>query len=210
MKGDELEAVLSLDEMHYLTGIFGGSPELQGDGLKYELYNSMGNTDTPLFQLGLADELKLEAKYGNHYLVFPLQIEINEFNRFTLELLTPQIYELGDTRRYWRLTPDKELYLVDPKGEKLNYLIKDISASGISLELDNETPPPEQLKDVYLILPDASRLPICGKKTRNIDEHTVAYRLLESCETQMLETLKEFLFQRHKDMHPDSKLPHDL
>jgi hypothetical protein len=179
--------------------------ENEGKNLEYDISGSNGK-DALLFQLGLADDLQLIANYGNHHLVFPVQMKMGDFANFTMSLNSPKIFETGDQLRSWRLPVDKTISLVNEKDEELRYQIKDLSASGISLLIDDEEEAefPDQLNDIYLKLPNRGRLAISGSQIRRVDNKTVAYSLGQSTDDNVLASLAEYLFECHAEQHPEA------
>lgn len=175
--------------------------------LKYDISGRSGK-DALLFQLGLADDLQLVANYGDHHLIFPVQMEMGDFSNFSMTLKSPKIYETGDQLRSWRLSDDKAMTLVNKAGDLLPFKVKDISASGISLLIqDNEnTELPEVLNDIYLKLPNRERLAISGSQIRRIDKQTVAYSLGQNTEDGVLSALTEYLFECHAEQHPEAHI----
>lgn len=173
--------------------------------LEYNISGSNGK-DALLFQLGLADDLQLVANYGNHHLVFPVQMNIGDFANFSMSLKSPKIFETGDQLRSWRVPADEKISLVNEQGEELHYQIKDLSASGISLLIDDEEGLdfPEQLHNIYLQLPNRERLAISGSQIRRVDHKTVAYSLGKSTDDTVLAALAEYLFECHAEQHPEA------
>jgi hypothetical protein len=192
------EMILDIDE-----------PESDSKNLEYDITGTEGK-DALLFQLGLADDLQLIANYGNHHLVFPVQMKMGDFANFTMSLNSPKIFETGDQLRSWRLPVDKTISLVNEQGEELNYQIKDLSASGISLLVVDEEDAefPEQLQNIYLQLPNRERLAISGSQIRRIDNKTVAYSLGKSTDDTVLTALAEYLFECHAEQHPEAHANH--
>ena len=95
--------------------------------------------------------------------------------------------------------------LVNEQGEDLHYQIKDLSASGISLLIDDEEVDfPEQLHNIYLQLPNRDRLAISGSQIRRIDNKMVAYSLGKSTDDTVLAALAEYLFECHAEQHPEA------
>jgi hypothetical protein len=192
------EMILDIDE-----------PESDSRKLEYDITGSEGK-DALLFQLGLADDLQLIANYGNHHLVFPVQMKMGDFANFTMSLNSPKIFETGDQLRSWRFPADKTICLVNEQGEELHYQIKDLSASGISLLITDEEEPdfPDQLQNIYLQLPNRDRLAISGSQSRRIDNKTVAYSLGKSTDDTVLASLAEYLFECHAEQHPEAHANH--
>ena len=171
-------------------------------GLKYFLSGQSG-AEKLLFQILLAEDLQLVANYGNHNLVFPVEMEKEDFSGFSLTVKPPHIFEVGEQLRSWRLAADKKMSLVDEAGNQLPYRVKDISASGISLLIDKDTDKtfPTQLQDIFLKLPNRDRLPITADKIRRVDEQTMAYSLGDDTDDQVLTSLAEYLFERHEALY---------
>ena len=180
---------------------------MDGKEHKYDISCQSG-TEGLLFQLGLADELQLVANYGDHHLVFPVQMEMGDFSNFSMAIKSPKIYEIGKKLRSWRLSADKTMSIVNEAGEILPYRVKDISTSGISLliEENENTTLPKVLNNLYLQLPDRERLAICGSQIRRIDPHTIAYSLGNTTNDEVLTSLTEYLFECHALRHPEAHL----
>jgi len=183
-------------------------PEAEEEtGLKYFLSGRHG-AEKLLLQLLLAEDLQLVANYGNHHLVFPVDIEKEDFAGLSLTVKAPHIFEAGNQRRSWRFPTDKKVRLVNEAGETLPYEVKDLSASGISLLIDKNTKNtfPAQLQDIFLQLPNYERLPITADKTRRIDAHTMAYSIGNDTDNAVLTSLEKYLFERHEALYgPNEK-----
>ncbi len=162
--------------------------------------------DTLLFQLGLADDLQLVANYGKHHLVFPVQMKMGDFANFSLSLKSPKVFENGEHLRSWRLDADNTIALVNDEGNELNYKIRDISASGISLliEDDENFEFPDELNNIYLKLPNRDKLLISGSKIRRLNAKSVAYSFGGGTDDDVLSLLAEYLFERHAEKHPEA------
>ncbi len=208
MTEDEVkEIVVNDDEFKLLSEMIMDIEESEDDkkNLEYDITGSNGK-DALLFQLGLADDLQLVANYGNHHLVFPVQMKMGDFANFSMSLKSPKIFETGEQLRSWRLPADKTISLVNEQGNELHYQIKDISASGISLLIDDEEEAefPELLHNIYLKLPNRERLAISGSQIRRVDNKTVAYSLGKSTDDTVLAALADYLFECHAEQHPDA------
>lgn len=206
MSGKNKDLLVNDDEFKLLSEMIMDIEETESDrkGLEYEITGSNGK-DALLFQLGLADDLQLVANYGKHHLVFPVQMTMGDFANFSMSLKSPKIFETGDQLRSWRLPADKTMRLVNEQGEELRYKIKDLSASGISLLIDDDEQAdfPELLHNIYLQLPNRERLAIEGSQSRRIDNKTVAYSLGKSTDDTVLAALAEYLFECHAKQHPE-------
>ena len=207
MAEDVKELIVNDDEFKLLSEMIMDieDTESSSKNLEYDITGSNGK-DALLFQLGLADDLQLVANYGNHHLVFPVQMQMGDFANFSMSLKSPKIFETGDQLRSWRLPADKTISLVNEHNEELHYKIKDLSASGISLLIDDaeEAEFPEQLHNIYLKLPNRERLAISGSQIRRVDNKTVAYSLGKSTDDTVLAALAEYLFECHAEQHPEA------
>ena len=207
MAEDIKEVVVNDDELKLLSEMIMDIEEPSSDKKELEFdINGTNGKDALLFQLGLADDLQLVANYGNHHLVFPVQMKMGDFANFSMSLKSPNIFETGDQLRSWRLPADKTISLVNEQDEELHYQVKDLSASGISLLIDDEEQAefPDQLHNIYLKLPNRDRLAISGSRIRHIDNKTVAYSLGKSTDDAVLATLADFLFECHVEQHPEA------
>jgi hypothetical protein len=207
MTEDAKELIVNDDEFKLLSEMAMEieAPESNKKTIEYDISGSNGK-DSLLFQLGLADDLQLVANYGNHHLVFPVQMKMGDFANFSMSLKSPKIFETGDQLRSWRLPADKTISLVNEQGEELHYTIKDLSVSGISLLIDDEEGAdfPEQLHNMYLQLPNRDRLAISGSQIRRVDNKTVAYSLGNTTDDTVLAALAEYLFECHAEQHPEA------
>jgi hypothetical protein len=207
MAEDIKELFVNDDEFQLLSEMIMDieDPDKGKKELEYDINGSDGK-DALLFQLGLADDLQLVANYGNHHLVFPVQMKMGDFANFSMTLKSPKIFETGDKLRSWRLPADKTISLVNEKGRELHYKIKDLSASGISLLIDDDEGAdfPDQLNNIYLQLPNRDRLAISGSQIRRVDNKTVAYSLGTTTDDTVLAALAEYLFECHAEQHPEA------
>ena len=204
---DISELIVNDDEFKLLSEMILDIEESEPDSknVEFDITGSNGK-DALLFQLGLADDLQFVANYGDHHLVFPVQMKMGDFANFSMSLNSPKIFETGDKLRSWRYPADKTISLVNELGEELNYQIKDLSVSGISLLIDDKAEEefPEQLHDIYLQLPNRDRLAISGSQIRRVDNKTVAYSLGTSTDDTVLASLAEYLFECHAAQHPEA------
>lgn len=193
------------EEFELLSELMMDIDETENEEVEFEV-GSKGGKDALLFQLGLADDLQLVANYGNHHLVFPVQMKMSDFSNFSMSLKSPKIFETGDNLRSWRLDGDSEMTLVNDGDEKLKYTIKDISASGISLLIDDieDNEFPDELNNIYLQLPEREKLLLSGSQIRRVDANSVAYSLSESTGDEVLASLAEYLFERHAEKFPEA------
>ena len=201
------ELLINDQELDLLSEMLAETEKAENKELVYDISGKSGH-EALLFQLGLADDLQLVANYGNHHLVFPVQMQMGDFSNFSMSLKSPKIFETGDQLRAWRLSNNTAMSIVNEKGEALPYRVKDLSASGISLLIDDpecETLPKE-LNNIYLQLPDQERLAISGSQIRRIDQHTVAYSLGKEGDDNMLSSLTEYLFKCHAEQHPEAHI----
>ena len=207
MAKSDKELLINNQEFELLSEMLLDTDISENKELNYDISSRSGK-DALLFQLGLADDLQLVANYGSHHLIFPVQMKMGDFANFSMTLKSPKIYETGDKLRSWRLSADKTMRIVNEDGEVLPYRVKDLSASGISLLIDdpeNESLP-EVLNNLYLQLPDRERLAISGSRIRRIDSYTVAYSLGEDSDDEVLASLTEYLFECHAEQHPDAHI----
>ncbi|MDN2662394.1 PilZ domain-containing protein [Psychromonas sp. 14N.309.X.WAT.B.A12] len=201
------ELLINDQELDLLSEMLAETEKAENKELVYDISGKSGQ-ESLLFQLGLADDLQLVANYGNHHLVFPVQMQMGDFSNFSMSLKSPKIFETGDQLRSWRLSNNTAMSIVNEKGEVLPYRVKDLSASGISLLIDDPESEtlPKELSNIYLQLPDQERLAISGSQIRRIDQHTVAYSLGKEGDDNMLSSLTEYLFKCHAEQHPEAHI----
>ncbi|WP_028864766.1 hypothetical protein [Psychromonas aquimarina] len=198
------DLLMTDDELKFFSELI---VDIEDSGAKKPEYNisSSYGQDALLMQLGLADDLHLTANYGNHHLVFPVQMKMDSFANFSMYLESPAIFETGERLRSWRLSADRELCLVNEAGEELHYQVNNLSASGISLFFDETEAVnfPEELHDTYLQLPDRQRLSISGSKISRIDDKSIAYSLAKNTDEGFSSVLTEYLCACHAQRYPE-------
>jgi len=201
------DVIVSDEELLFISEIITGMEKSKQEPVAYDI-GARDGKDALLFQLGLADELQLVANYGNHHLVFPVTMKMGDFGNFSLGIKSPKVYEVGVQMRAWRLTGNDSMRLVDESGNDVKYKIKDVSASGISLLIDNDLDQdfPDVLTNVYLQLPKHDRLQLSGEKIRRVSDKSVAYSLGGGTDDSVLLALAEYLFEKHSEAYPDA--PH--
>ena len=202
---DNNDQLINVDEFELLSELMMEIDETENQEVEFDIGGRNGK-DALLFQLGVADDLQLVANYGSHHLVFPLQMKMGDFANFSIALKSPKIYEMGTNLRSWRLDADSTMMLVNDEGGKLNYKIKDISASGISLLIEDEENSdfPEELNNIYLQLPGREKLLISASKIRRVSAQNVAYSFGDSTDDEVLASLAEYLFERHAEQYPEA------
>ena len=199
---------LEKDEIDLLSEIMRSQDDKEAKDLEFSLHSSPKG-ETLLSQLGKANMLQLSAQYENHHIVFPVQIDSGDFSQLKMTLKAPEIFEVGKTRRAWRLTTnDKKAYLVNKHGEQQRFQIEDLSASGISFLVDPNihTEFPDVLDDVFIQLPNREKLAISGLEISRVDERVVAYSIGDKIEQSTLDSLYEYLFECHAEQFPEAHI----
>lgn len=201
------DLIINDDEFKFLSEMVFGveRPKRDTKDIDFDISGSEGK-DALLSQLELADLLQLVADYGNHRLVFPVQLNRGDFANFNMALQPPKVFEKGDHLRAWRLVADKNTCLLNQQGDLLNYTIKDLSASGFSLLINNVAQGifPKQLNHVYLQLPNGKRLAVSATQTRRINNNTVAYSLEGAIDDATFAVLAEYLSTCHAKQYPQA------
>ncbi|TAA46854.1 PilZ domain-containing protein [Corallincola spongiicola] len=200
-------SILESEELSFLNEVmFSRLPEGNQVQPSFTLDGDQEHSEM-LGRLGQAASMQMVAQFKNRRLIFPLQLFQDEFNRLTMELQAPQIFETGPTMRQWRMQPQLPLRLLEACGKEAELKVHDISLSGFSVTLpEHEGPAPEKL-ELQLELPECgSLLPLSGAKVRRIDQQTVAYNLLFD-EPDLEQALGRFLFEQHKQQHPEWEMP---
>ena len=206
MTREKNDLLLNADELKLLSEVISVNNDGDSNALEYGV-NCSAKGEAVLSQLGRANTLQLSASYGNHRLVFPVQIENNDFSNLKMTLKPPEIFETGDTLRSWRLTTNEEkVYFVNESGDQLNFQIEDLSASGISFLIDPKTKIdfPSVLNDAFLLLPNQQKLSLSGLEISRIDDKRVAYSLGKKVDQAVLTSLYEYLFECHLKKYPES------
>lgn len=204
---DKKNGILSKEELDFLSKLM-LLPSEDGETSNLLDFQIEGDQLEFLQRLGLADKLQVVANFGHHRFVFPIKMITNENGITSLSFFSPEIYEEGNQQRLWRVSPQQSLSLQSEDGHPLEYTVKDISASGISLGIEGDSVKiPYDLNNIFLKLPDNSLLPLRGELTRFIDDTTVAFKLDSDCATH--DGLKDYLFKMHRDKY-QTKLVEDL
>ncbi|WP_019614971.1 hypothetical protein [Psychromonas ossibalaenae] len=198
------DLLMTDDDFKYLSELVADLEGCEDKKLEYKLGASQGQNGL-LLQLGLADDLHLTANYGNHHLVFPVQMKMDSFANFSMCLESPEVFETGERLRSWRLSADRGFCLVNEAGEDLHYQINNLSASGISLFIDQAEALnfPEELHNTYLQLPDCQRLSISGSRISRIDDKSIAYSLTKSVGDDASSVLAQYLSACHAQRYPE-------
>ena len=199
-------SLLNSDELELLSELMSQDDAADPKKLEYNLSSSVKG-ESLLIELGCAGELKLSANYGNHHLVFPVQIKTDDFASLRMILKAPEIFEAGNELRSWRfITRNKNIYLANEDEDALHFQINDLSASGISLLIGEhaQTEFPAVLNNAFLCLPHREKLAIPGLQISRIDEKTVAYSLAETTDEAVLASLCEYLFECHAQQYPEA------
>lgn len=199
IKMDKKNTILSKEELDFLSKLMLLPSEGTSSSNLLD-FQIEGNQLEFLQRLGLADKLQVVANFGHHRFVFPVKMITNENGITNLSFFAPEIYEEGNQQRLWRVSPQQSLTLQSEDGQPLQYTVKDISASGISLGIAGDSVKiPFDLENIFLKLPDNSLLPLCGQLTRFIDDTTVAFKLDDDCANH--DGLKDYLFKMHRDKY---------
>jgi len=202
MKMDTGNTILNQEELDFLSNLI-MLPDEGTPSSKLFDYRMEGGQLEFLQRLGLADKLQVVANFMHHRFVFPIKIITNEIGMTHLSFISPEIYEEGDKQRLWRVSPQQSLSLQSKDGQPLQYSVKDISASGISLEISGDSVQiPFDLENIFLKLPCNSLIPLCGQLTRFIDTTAVAFKLDPDCANH--DSLKSYLFKMHRDKYKAS------
>ncbi|MFT6986263.1 MAG: hypothetical protein ACJAT7_002093 [Psychromonas sp.] len=194
--------LLDKDELEFLSKLLLHDEGTDSKKLEYNLSSSFEG-ESLLFQLACDHDLQLVANYGNHHIVFPVQIETGDFANLKMTLKAAEIFEIGSKLRSWRLIPNnKNIHLINEAGEESQFQIKDVSASGISFLMGDFTQAdfPAVLDNVFLLLPNRKRLAISGLQISRVDEEVVAYSL-STTDEGVLAALHEYLFECHTQQY---------
>ena len=154
-------------------------------------------TNILLERLDLACDLRLTAQFQSHQLIFPVALEQSEFGQFSMQIQTPEIFELGSQPRNWRHRLAVPLSVTCTIANT-QFDLHEISSTGFCLNIDENTDMPELL-ELELILPDCgSEMQFKASKVRDLNNQT-AYEM-DLCQERR-ERLRKFLFNRHRLEH---------
>jgi hypothetical protein len=202
--------LLNADELAFLSELLSCDHDELIDSNKL-VYNITGSAvgESVLTQMSCVGGLQLVANDGNHQLVFPVQIEPDDFKHLKMVLKPPEIFEIGIHPRAWRfLVNNKNIYLahINEAGNESYFQIEDLSASGVSFLIEEHTDAefPTVFNDVFLQLPNHQKLAVSGLQICRIDKKTVAYTFPKTANEATLNSLYEYLFECHVKQYPEA------
>lgn len=198
------KSLLNPEERSYIQELLGGSlpttemstPSFRVDG------GPMANAI--LAGLGKHAQLHLDAQFDDQHLRFPLQLVEDEFHDLHLELGAPRIFQEGDIQRSWRLTLEQPLVLMHKNGRTSDLRVHEISPSGVLIDCTGALAPPATFT-LWLPLPGQEPIELHGHCVRRINGELTAFRL-DQLRGSHAERLRYFIFQKHRQQHPQLQL----
>lgn len=193
--------LLSRDELDYIQQILGHP--LLPQALPAPSFRVDGGAaaNALLAALGSHAELHLEAAFADQRLRFPLHLVEDEFHALHLELGAPGIFQQGPVQRPWRLKLDTPLRLQHDNGQPSTLELHELSPSGVLVRSTDLLAPPESFA-LWLPLPDQEPVLLRGQRVRHTRSELCAFRL-EMPSPSHAERLRYFLFQQHRQQHPE-------
>lgn len=189
-------------ERGYFAELFDEDIQLapaQQDGLSHMISVT---TEVPQLIASLLGKatFTLLAEVGNYKLWFPLEMSLDEFGQPNPVLGIPEVLEYCGNERSWRLQAEPELCLSDTQyAGKVKVL--SLSSSGMALLPDNVHTAEQlmQTNELTLSLPDGQLLRLGIEPVRR--ENNILATRISACK-QNRDTLRRYLFQRHRQRHP--------
>ena len=189
-------------ERGYFAELFDEDIQLapaQQDGLNHMISVT---TEVPQLIASLLGKatFTLLAEVGNYKLWFPLEMSLDEFGQPSPVLGIPEVLEYCGAERSWRLQAEPELCLSDTQyAGKVKVL--SLSSSGMALLPDNVHTAEQlmQTNELTLSLPDGQLLRLGIEPVRR--ENNILATRISACK-QNRDTLRRYLFQRHRQRHP--------
>jgi hypothetical protein len=189
-------------ERGYFAELFDEDIQLapaQQDGLNHMISVT---TEVPQLIASLLGKatFTLLAEVGNYKLWFPLEMSLDEFGQPSPVLGIPEVLEYCGAERSWRLQAEPELCLNDTQyAGKVKVL--SLSSSGMALLPDNVHTAEQlmQTNELTLSLPDGQLLRLGIEPVRR--ENNILATRISACK-QNRDTLRRYLFQRHRQRHP--------
>jgi hypothetical protein len=185
--------VLTQDELDFIGEMrFEGDTEINAGDMRFGL-SSDGINAILLNGLMASEQLKIQAYYEDYKFIFPLSIGKNEFDQFYMELKSPEILEIGSYPRHWRYKFEQPL-TCRSKGEKIQFLLYEISSSGFCLDLATANAP--ETLELELALPNGEIMECTAQKVRPTSAKKTAYTMTLTTRTD--NSLRSFLFTQHR------------
>ncbi len=156
--------------------------------------------------LMMSEHLTMEARLGRYQLLFsPFLYEDPLTGEHRIEMGYPLVYDTEGVSRSKRIQPEgDEVQVIDSKVSVISKArIRDISTSGLSLELPEGMLPPEtqgEASSLTLLLPCDTQVEIGGVIVRDGkggDDRSLAIQF-DHIDKEGLEALKAFVFERTK------------
>ncbi|MFL0796165.1 MAG: PilZ domain-containing protein [Cellvibrionaceae bacterium] len=155
--------------------------------------------------LMMSEHLTMEARLGRYQLIFsPFLYEDPISHETRIEMGYPMVYDTEGVSRSKRIQPEgNEVQVIDSKVSVISQAkIRDISTSGLSLELPEGTLPPEtqgEASSLTLLLPCDTQVEIGGVIVRDGQggDRSLAIQF-DHIDREGLEALKAFVFERTK------------
>lgn len=200
------DSVLTQDELAFIREMdFVQQSVPDAVDLKLDL-DGDGRINLLLERLGLASELKLVAQYHNQQLVFPVAIAQGEFGKFSMELRSPEIFELGEHLRNWRCQLSEPLFGFCSISHK-EFALSELSSTGLCIQHSYHNAP-KQLK-LALGLPESKDiLELRAQKVRQVSDSKTAYRI--ELDDLKREALRRSLFKLHRHQNQNLQLDEQL
>jgi hypothetical protein len=194
------KSLLNHEELDYIQQILGNSSAISGLAAPSFRVDGGAAANAVLAGLGKHAVLHLDAKFGDQYLRFPLQLVEDEFHALHLELGAPGIFQQGDVQRSWRLNLEHPLFLLHQDGRISELCVHEISPSGVLIEATGTRDTPETFT-LWLPLPGQEPIKLQGSYVRQINPELSAFRL-DLLPSSHDERLRHFIFQQHRLQHP--------
>lgn len=210
MNAKSSKPTLTREELDYIRELFSASEGSASAPAGLHLATSE-ESHRFLEHLRDAGKLRLEADWGNHRLLFPVDISLlTESGELNLELGIPEILESGAVSRNWRVTPDaQEIRIDDTSGLLHAPRIVNISASGLAIR---DRLPPHAHPEQHPVTPLLVRLPGLRRPLRLKGRVVRSTRGRNGRETELgihfehpsgraREALDRYIFHRHRELY---------
>ena len=196
----QADALLTKDELDFILDMQQVSPLDQAPTSGLQVNGDRRLKDL-LTRLVANEQVTLQAHFNNQQISFPLQLVEDESHSLHLQLGAPDIYEDGPRLRPWRLALATPLPLLDAQGKRSGLFVRDISLKGALLEVRDLPQAPARF-DLRFAPGTGLPIDLSGVLRRRIHARLAAYDLSSSSE-EAIERLRDYIFQAHRQAHPD-------
>ena len=197
----QADALLTQDELDFIQSVH-HSPQLNRVDPNSSLrLNGRSEVQALLTRLVANERVSVQAQFDNQQMSFPLLLVEDEFHALHLQLGAPSIYEDGPMVRPWRLNLETPVMLEDQLGLSSGLKVREISFTGVLLELPEGRKPPKTF-NLWFTPDGIAPIALRGNLQRLTAEGMAAYKLSQR-QPEEIERLRQYILQQHRRTHPE-------